>query len=81
MKIIIILLLSIKVAYLFELNFTTNHIDKGLMSNGKKYDAQKYPYAKNSLSTFKNEFLKRMYALTAPHWLNEVNKNNIKVSY
>lgn len=81
MKIIIVLLLSIKVAYLFELNFTTNHIDKGLISNGKKYDAQKDPYVRNSLSTFKNELLKRMYSLTAPHWLNDVNKNNLKVSY
>ncbi|KAL4100646.1 hypothetical protein QTP88_020681 [Uroleucon formosanum] len=42
MKITIIVLLSINVA-LTELN-STNHINRGLISNGVVYDPEKYPY-------------------------------------
>jgi len=85
MKILIILLLSIKVSYLLELDVTPNRINKGLISNCKKYDAEMYPYAATtSLSTFKNDtdyqydtctgsLVKQKYVLTstavAPSWL------------
>ncbi|XP_016662437.1 uncharacterized protein LOC100573665 [Acyrthosiphon pisum] len=52
MKILIILLLSIKVAHVLELNDTTNHIiNKGLICNDKQYDADKCPYEFTSTSS------------------------------
>jgi len=96
MKILIILLLSLNVAYLLELNVTTKHVNKILISNGKKFDAEKYPCVDTtSFSTCKNatdyqynntctgSLVKQKYVLTsslAPRWLSKINKSNIKVS-
>jgi len=93
MKIIIILLLSIKLAYLLDLNVTNYHFNKRLISNGQKYDAEKYPckvtpslltYCTNATgyqynNTYAGSFLKQKYVLTFSLAPRWLNKNNIKV--
>jgi len=43
MKIIIVLLVSIKIAYLFKLNPTYNNIT-GLIYNGTRYNPRRHPF-------------------------------------
>jgi len=80
MKIIIIVLLTIRQAYFFELNLT-NHINKGFIANGEKYDAKKYPFVVYIEATIRypdgsvnrpgctGSLVKQFYVLTAAHCL------------
>lgn len=86
MKITIIVLLSINVA-LTELN-STNHINRGLISNGVVYDPEKYPYLVTVVSYDIDDFhnlcsgtlLSELYVLTAAHCVHDSNINKIKVN-
>lgn len=78
MKIIFILLMSIKVAYLFKplgLNSTYNS-NTGLVFNGQKYNPEEYPYVvtikinsriKMTHGICTGTLIKPLYVLTAAH--------------
>lgn len=88
MKIITILLLLIKAAYLFELN-STNHIEKGIVYNGVPYSPKEFPYLvtihiisedKKMGRTCTGSLIRELYVMTAAHCAYRINEKNIKVS-
>jgi len=89
MKTIIILLLSVKAAYLFELN-STNHINKGFMANAAIYNPKEFPYVvtlyihivpeKTKYLTCTGSLVREYFVLTAAHCIYKTITNLIEVS-
>lgn len=76
MKIIIVFLLSIKIAYLFVLNPTYNN-NTGLVYNGTRYNPNEYPFVvtikvfddhnPDQVTICTGSLVKELFVLTAAH--------------